>query len=707
LSSGLNTVDLRDRDLISIQEARDLVAGAIDAQKTFATFSQHRVDAVVEACASAAADTAQTLARAAVEETGFGNVADKTAKNRLASLDVARAIRGLRTVGIVREDRERGVLEVASPVGVVAAVIPSTNPTSTAIYKTLIALKARNAIVLSPHPSAIRAICQVASVLRHAAASAGAPEGLIGCMQRTTLAGTQELMSHRGIGVILATGGPGLVRAAYSSGKPAYGVGPGNVPAFIERTADVGKAIADIFAGKTFDYGTICSSEQAIVVEEPLCEAALEECRRQGGYFLSADEAGKVGALVRPPGSHAPNTKIVGQPATRVAEVAGFPVPARTRVLIARLEPGQVGREFPLSAEKLSPILAFYVVTNLAAGISLSTRLLEFGGLGHTCAIHSRNDAAIREFGQAVPAFRICVNTSAVHGSIGYSTNLFPAMTLGCGALGGNITSDNIGPQHLMNIKRIAWESRPVQHRTVPAEARMSGAQGEAMPTEGGEVRVAAIAADAREARTVANPETTAMAPIEPAVTINFKTRNQAQNEPVASHTEPPAKTGAPIAYAQLDRSRIAETVGRVLAERGIVRGSGAGLTPQAPNVDGREGTSAGSACIPLAGAGTGVAASSPREIATEIASRFFRSPHNAAEQPGSSVPGLAEAPPSPPRGAPAIEASPFVSENDVRRALARSAQIFIGPKTIVTPAARDLGREHAIFVDTEGASQG
>jgi hypothetical protein len=288
-------------------------------------------------------------------------------------------------------------------------------------------------------------------------------------------------------------------------------------------------------------------------------------------------------------------------------------------------------------------------------------------------------------------------------------------MTLGCGAPGGNITSDNIGPQHLINIKRIAWESRPVQHRTVPPEDRMIGVQWEAMLTEGGEVRVAAIPADAREARTVANPETTAMAPIGPgAVTIdskignqaNSKTGNRAQNKPVASHTEPPAKTGAPIAYAQLDRSRIAETVGRVLAERGIVRGSGAGLTPHAPKVDGREGTSAGSACIPIAGAGTGVAASSPREIATEIASRFFRAHHESAKKPGSAVPTLAEAPSGPPHGVPAIEACPFVSENDVRRALARSAKIFIGPKTIVTPAARDLGREHEIFVETEGASQ-
>ena len=299
-------MDLRDRDLISIQEVRDLVAGAVSAQRKFAAFSQEQVDAIVEVCATAAAEAAETLARRAVEETGFGNVTDKTTKNRLASLDVARAIRGMRTTGIVREDRAAGILEVASPVGVVAAVIPSTNPTSTAIYKTLISLKARNSIVLSPHPSAIRAICETATVLRRAAVSAGAPEGLINCMQQTTLGGTRELMSHREIGVILATGGTGLVRAAYSSGKPAYGVGPGNVPAFIERTADVRKAIADIFAGKTFDYGTICSSEQAIVVAEPLREAALEECRRQGGYFLSADEARKVGALVFQPGSNPP-----------------------------------------------------------------------------------------------------------------------------------------------------------------------------------------------------------------------------------------------------------------------------------------------------------------------------------------------------------------------------------------------------------------
>src|SRR5271169_3544761 len=301
-------------------------------------------------------------------------------------------------------------------------------------------------------------------------------------MQHTTLEGTRELMRQNAVGVILATGGTGLVRAAYSSGKPAYGVGPGNVPAFIERTADVRKAVADIIAGTTFDYGTICSSEQAIVAEESVRERALEECRAQGAYFLSPEEMEKVGRLVILPGTHAPNTKIVGRPATVIAEMAGIKVPPATRVLIARLEPTQVGREFPLSAEKLSPILAFYAVPNLAAGIGLCRRLLEFGGLGHTCAIHSQNRSAILEFGEAMPAFRVVVNSASVHGSIGYSTNLFPAMTLGCGAPGGNITSDNIGPQHLMNVKRIAWESRGVEHRTVPADQRMAGAANSPAP---------------------------------------------------------------------------------------------------------------------------------------------------------------------------------------------------------------------------------
>ena len=400
-------------------------SGRTKPRRSSPHFPKQQVDAVVEACANAATEAGESLARLAVEETGYGNVPDKITKNRLASVDVPRAIRGheapsASSAKIARRESSKS----PSPFGVVAAVIPSTNPTSTAIYKTLISLKAQNAIVLSPHPTAMRCICESAAVLSRAALKVGAPEGLIACLEHPTMQGTQELMKHRLTGVILATGGTGLVRAAYSSGKPAYGVGPGNVPALIERTANVKKAVADIFAGKTFDYGTICSSEQAIVTEEAIREQVLEECRKQGAYFLSADEIARLGALVFLGGAHVPNTKIVGNPATMIAEMAGIKVPASTRVLIARLE--GIGRDFPLSAEKLSPILAFYSAPNLAAAIEICRPLLHHGGAGHTASIHSQSEAAVKQYGLAVPAFRIAVNTSSVHGSIGYSTNLFP-----------------------------------------------------------------------------------------------------------------------------------------------------------------------------------------------------------------------------------------------------------------------------------------
>lgn len=667
-------MSLRDRDLISIQEARELAARAAAAQKKFAEFSQEQVDAIVEACAKTAAENAEPLARAAVEETGFGNVPDKIAKNTLAAVNVPAAMRGMRTVGILREDREKGIVETASPVGVVAAVIPSTNPTSTAIYKTLISIKAQNAIVLSPHPSAIKCICQAATLLDRAALAAGAPEGLIECMQHTTLDGTRELMRRPEVGVILATGGTGLVRAAYGSGKPAYGVGPGNVPAFIERTADVRKAVADVIAGKTFDYGTICSSEQAVVVEEAVRERALEECRAQGAYFLSPEEAEKIGRLVFLPGSHTPNTKIVGRPATAIAEMANIKVPPATRVLIARLDPEQVGREFPLSAEKLSPILAFYSVANLAAGIDLCRRLLEFGGLGHTCAIHSQNRAAILEFGQAMPAFRVVVNSSSVHGSIGYSTNLFPAMTLGCGAPGGNITSDNIGPKHLMNVKRIAWESRGVEHRTVPPGQRMAGT---ALPGE--------VVAVQEEKVMAANAKN--IAPAAQAATP------QAEPEEKKS-----AQSAAAASTTGVDRGAIARVVERVLAAQGIPRASGATVS----------GSGAAAAAKELP---------SPASIAAEFAGRLFGpsaktktegSENSAAITPdvpttaGVSRAAISRPPEPPPKTA---EVQVFVSENDVRRAMTRSEKIFIGRKTILTPSARDLGLEHEIFVETEAGS--
>ncbi len=617
------------------------------AQQKFAAFSQAQVDAVVDACAEAATSAGEQLARLAVEETGYGNVPDKIIKNRLASVDVHRAIRGMKTVGILREDREKGILEVASPIGVVAAVIPSTNPTSTAIYKTLISLKARNGIVLSPHPSAMKCICEAASVLSRAALRAGAPEGLISCLQHPTMQGTQELMKNRLTGVILATGGTGLVRAAYSSGKPAYGVGPGNVPSYIERTANVKKAVADIIAGKTFDYGTICSSEQAIVADEAVREQALEELRQQGAYFLTPEEIQRLGALVIAPGSFTPNPKIVGKPATMIAEMAGIKVPAATRVLIAKLD--VVGREQPLSSEKLSPILAFYSVANTTAAIELCTRILRFGGLGHTCSMHSQNESAVREFGLAVPAFRIPINTSSVHGSIGYSTNLFPAMTLGCGAPGGNITSDNIGPQHLMDIKRIAWESRAIEHRTIPADRRMIAEGGQGSPVAVSTVKAYAAA---------------------PASSVT------------AAATIP-------------DRQVIARIVERVLEQRGIARGSAANAGAGHPHGTADAGASR-TVSAPAASASASTV-SAPRAAVNvpSIAPAAGSATPPKPESTRTAAPTLA-----PP--APQVKVSDFVSENDVRMAITRQEKIFIGPKTIVTPSARDLASTNEVFVETQ-----
>ena len=637
-------MSLRDRDLISIQEARQAIERASEAQKKFAAFSQEQVDAVVEACAEAATAAGEQLARLAVEETGYGNVADKIIKNRLASVDVPRAIRGMKTAGILREDREKGIIEIAEPVGVVAAVIPSTNPTSTAIYKTIISLKARNAVVLSPHPTAMRCICETVAVLSRAALKMGAPEGLIECLNHPTMQGTQELMKSRLVGVILATGGTGLVRAAYSSGRPAYGVGPGNVPSFIERTADVRKAIADIFAGKTFDYGTICSSEQAIVAEEAVREQALEECRQQGAYFLSVEEIRRLGEMVFRSGAVTPNPQIVGRPATMIAEMAGIKVPASTRVLIAKLE--GVGRDIPLSGEKLSPILAFYSAANLAAGIELCVRLLQYGGMGHTASIHSQNPAAVNQFGLAVPAFRIAVNTSAVHGSIGYSTNLFPAMTLGCGSPGGNITSDNIGPQHLMNVKRVAWESRAVEHRTIAADQRMAGAPFSA---------------------TASTP------PAEPLKTVTASGGGAA--------AMPSQATNVASAVPMPDRQTIARIVEQVFAARGIPRG--------------------GAAVAVAPGVASASPSSSPQSSAPPIAATTGAA--RKVEPPASSASATAK-PAQAPSSAiqPPIQAVEFVSENDVRSALLRQEKIYVGPRSIVTPSARDLGDSHDIFVRTE-----
>ncbi|MGC4082082.1 MAG: aldehyde dehydrogenase family protein [Vicinamibacterales bacterium] len=464
-----------DRDLASIAEARALARRARQAWLELAEFSQDKIDTIVAACADAATAQAEAFARLAVDETGFGVYEDKIQKNLFASRKVYDFIKPMKTVGVIARHEERRVVEIAEPFGVVAAIVPSTNPTSTAIYKILIALKARCTIVISPHPSAVTCITRVAEVLDDAARRAGAPAGSINWMTTVSLEGTQELMKQREVAVILATGGMGLVRAAYSAGKPAYGVGPGNAPAYIERTADVKKAVRDIITGKTFDNGVLCSSENSVVVDAPIAEQVKREFQAQGCHFLSKAEAEKVAKVLVTP-QRLPNPTLVGKSAKAIADACGVTVPDGTKVLLAELD--GVGREYPLSIEKLCPVLSFYVVSDWHEGCERCKQILRYGGMGHTMGIHSQNEQVILEFGLKKPAFRIAVNTPTTFGSTGISTGLDPAMTLGCGGYGGNITSDNITPRHLLNVKRLAYE-------TVSVPNRFERAAGAKLPVSG------------------------------------------------------------------------------------------------------------------------------------------------------------------------------------------------------------------------------
>jgi len=444
---------LLDFDLSSIQEARNLARKAREAQKVFAEISQEEVNRIVKAMAEAGESNSQWLARMAVDETKFGVFEDKITKNIFASRHVYDYIKEMKTAGIIREDPAVKVVEIAAPVGVVMGIVPSTNPTSTVLFKCLIALKSRNAIVISPHPSAARCTYAAAQVMHEAAVKAGAPEGIIGCLSKITMQATEALMKSQDIDVILATGGSAMVRAAYSSGKPAYGVGPGNVPAFIERSADIEYAVKCVMDSKTFDNGTICASEQAIVVEEVIGRQVVEEFKRQGAYFMSLEETAKVARhLFTPRGM---NPSFVGRSAQVVAEKCGIEAPPGTRVLVG--EQAGVGKDYPLSHEKLTTVLGFYVEKDWHAACQRCIQLLEEEGIGHSLVIHSRNEDVIREFALKKPVFRILVNTPSALGGIGYTTGLAPSLTLGCGTWGGSSTSDNVTPLHLINIKRLAY----------------------------------------------------------------------------------------------------------------------------------------------------------------------------------------------------------------------------------------------------------
>jgi acetaldehyde dehydrogenase (acetylating) len=457
-----------DKDLLARQEARNLAKQAAAAQHILAEAPQEKLDAIVEAVASAFAREAETLARSAVEETGFGNVTDKTTKNRFASETVAQAVRGMKTVGLLREDREKKVWEIGIPMGVIAAIVPSTNPTSTVCYKALIALKSGNAIVFSPHPKAIRATLAAAKIVSAAAEAAGAPKGSVNCLTIPSLQGCQELMTAPEVRLILATGGPGMVKAAYSSGKPAIGVGAGNGPAYIHRSADVKQAISHILRSKTFDNGTVCASEQSIIVEKPMEDAVLREAQAQGFYLMTPEEAGRLAKLLfKPNGGLSPD--VVGKTARHLAEIAGFRVPEGTKILLARER--QAGPSVPYSMEKLCPVLAFYVMDSEDEVLAKVMEVLGHEGSGHTFAMHCNDEAVIRKFAAKVPVSRFLVNTPAALGGIGQSTGLFPALTLGCGAVGGSSSSNNISPLDLINIRRVAWGREVTQTRNTGLDA--------------------------------------------------------------------------------------------------------------------------------------------------------------------------------------------------------------------------------------------
>ncbi|MEP7076274.1 MAG: aldehyde dehydrogenase family protein [Acidobacteriota bacterium] len=571
-----------DTDLIAQQEARDAVESADRAFCVVAGFGQVKINTICEAMSKAALGEAARLGLLAHEETGFGKAEDKREKNRFAAEDVWNFFRDLKTVGVVAD--KDSIVEIASPRGVVAAIIPSTNPTSTAIFKIIISIKSRNAIVLSPHPSAARCIAETARVMRDAAVANGLPADAIRCLTNSTIEGTEALMKHKKTAVILATGGIGLVRAAYSSGKPAFGVGPGNVPVFIEKTADVEKAVADILTSTCFDNGTICASEQSVVVDKNIAAAVRAQFKRQGGYFLGRPDADAVAEILLTP-QRTLNPAIVGRSAEYIANLAGISVPNDTRCLLA--DCGGVGREFPWSIEKLSPTLAFFEVDGAEPGAKLCDDILHFGGMGHTAGMHTRDRAAAIRYGEQMPAARVVINSPTTHGAIGFSTDLAPSMTLGCGSWGGNVTSDNVSPIHLMDIKRVAFETKPVNKSTT--------------------VR------------------------------------------PSLKHPVAQAKDRPPIR-----REEIAALVDRFLSQKLPAVGEVVSQVPVAQK--------AGSVESPV------------KTIIHEL--RQSNGSENGAK-------------PSP---------VDFVSEDDVRRAITKGEKIYITPKTILTPSARDLGEEKEIF---------
>lgn len=445
-STSINTID----------DLNALIERVGQAQKVLATYSQEQVDKIFEAMAIAANANRIPLAKMAVEETGMGVVEDKVIKNHFAAEEIYNKYRHTKTCGVLEHDETNGLTRIAEPLGIIAGVIPTTNPTSTTIFKSLIALKTRNGIIFSPHPRAKKCTVHTAKLMLEAAVKAGAPEGIIGWIEEPSIELTQHLMSHKGINLILATGGPGMVKSAYSSGNPALGVGAGNTPAIIDETADIKMAVSSILMSKTFDNGMICASEQSVIVHKDIYDEVRKEFEYRGAYLLDKKEKEKVAKTIVIDGKL--NAKIVGQPAAKIAEMAGLKVPADAKVLIG--EASKIGPEEEFSYEKLSPVLAMYKADDFNQAVDMARDLVNFAGPGHTSVLYTANQNAdrIKHFSEVVETGRMLVNTPSSQGGIGdlYNFRLDPSLTLGCGSWGGNAASENIGVKHLMNIKNVA-----------------------------------------------------------------------------------------------------------------------------------------------------------------------------------------------------------------------------------------------------------
>ena len=462
-----NPISEEERNRISSM-IDDLISKAKEASKEYMKLDQDQIDNIVKQMSMAGLEHHMELAKMAVEETGRGIYEDKITKNMFATEYIYHSIKYDKTVGIINENEEEGYEEIAEPIGIIAGITPVTNPTSTTMFKSIIAAKTRNVIIFGFHPSAQKCSVEAAKIVRDAAIKAGAPENCILWIEEPSVTATTLLMNHPGINLILATGGSGMVKSAYSCGKPALGVGPGNVPCYIDKSAKLKTSVNDLVLSKSFDNGMICASEQSVIVDEEIKEEFENLMKKAGCYFLSEEETNRLrDTMFIKEKDGALNSAIVGQSPYKIAGEAGIEVPKETKVLV--LKENGVGIEYPFSKEKLSPVLAYYIVKNSDEGISLAEKLIEFGGMGHSAVIHSENRETIQKFAETVKVGRIIVNSPSTHGAIGdiYNTNM-PSLTLGCGTFGGNSTTANVSSVNLINVKRVAKRRVNMQWFKVP-----------------------------------------------------------------------------------------------------------------------------------------------------------------------------------------------------------------------------------------------